>query len=509
MSSTPKWYETHLEEYRGIAFVKGLEEYERIYRRSLEAPEDFWAEKAREFLSWDREWDKVMDHDLEAGRIEWFKGGILNASYNCIDRHLDRLRNKVAFYWEGDNPREDAVITYGELSRRVNKFAAALKKHGVVKGDRVIIYLPMIVELPVAMLACARIGAVHSVVFGGFSAESIAGRIKDSGAETVITADGGYRAGKVVPLKENVDQALAQCPGVKRVIVFNRCDKNPKLQEGREFWWHDLLADPDLPDYIQPEPMEAEDPLFILYTSGSTGKPKGVVHTTGGYLLYVTMTTRYTFDLKDHETFWCTADIGWVTGHSYIVYGPLGAGLTGIIFEGVPTYPGFDRFWQVVAKYKVDKFYTAPTAIRSLAKEGDGPGAKARHQQPQAPGYGGRAHQPRGLALVLQPGGPQLGPHRGHLVADRDRGPHDDPPARGGPHQAGQLLAPLFRGGAGHPGPGHRQGGLLPQPGGGPVHQAALAGHGQNPIRRSRAVHRDLSLPGAGDVLYRRRGQDG
>ena len=373
MSSTPKWYDTHLEEYQKIAYIRGLGEYERIYRRSLEDEEDFWAEKAREFLSWDRKWDKVMEHDLEAGQIQWFKGGVLNASYNCIDRHLDKLRNKVAFYWEGDNPREDATVTYGELSRRVNKFAAVLKKLGLAKGDRVIIYLPMVVELPVAMLACARIGAVHSVVFGGFSAESIAGRIKDSGAETVITADGGYRAGKVVPLKENVDQALAQCPGVKRVIVLDRCGKNPQLEKGKESWWHDLMADPELPDYVPPEPMEAEDPLFILYTSGSTGKPKGVVHTTGGYLLYVTMTTRYTFDLKDHETFWCTADIGWVTGHSYIVYGPLCAGLTGIIFEGVPTYPGFDRFWQVVAKYRVDKFYTAPTAIRSLAKEGDEP----------------------------------------------------------------------------------------------------------------------------------------
>ena len=373
MSNTPKWYDTHLEKYGEIAYIKGLEEYERIYRRSLEEPESFWAEKAREFLTWDREWETVLDHDLEAGRIEWFKGGHLNASYNCLDRHLDRLRNKVAFYWEGDDPGEDSAITYGQLHRRVNKFAAALKKLGVAKGDRVIIYLPMIVELPVAMLACARIGAVHSVVFGGFSAEAIAGRIKDSGARTVITADGGYRAGKVIPLKDNVDRALAQCPEVQRVIVFDRCGRKPELDPVREFWWHELVADPELPNFVEPESMEAEDPLFILYTSGSTGKPKGVVHTTGGYLLYVTMTTRYTFDLKDHETFWCTADIGWVTGHSYIVYGPLAAGLTGIIFEGVPTYPGFDRFWQVVDKYKVDKFYTAPTAIRSLAKEGDEP----------------------------------------------------------------------------------------------------------------------------------------
>ena len=509
MSSTPKWYDTHLEEYQKIAYIRGLGEYERIYRRSLEDEEDFWAEKAREFLSWDRKWEKVMEHDLEAGQIQWFKGGVLNASYNCIDRHLDKLRNKVAFYWEGDNPREDATVTYGELSRRVNKFAAVLKKLGLAKGDRVIIYLPMVVELPVAMLACARIGAVHSVVFGGFSAESIAGRIKDSGAETVITADGGYRAGKVVPLKENVDQALAQCPGVKRVIVLDRCGKNPQLEKGKESWWHDLMADPELPDYVPPEPMEAEDPLFILYTSGSTGKPKGVVHTTGGYLLYVTMTTRYTFDLKDHETFWCTADIGWVTGHSYIVYGPLCAGLTGIIFEGVPTYPGFDRFWQVVAKYRVDKFYTAPTAIRSLAKEGDEPVQKHDISSLKLLGTVGEPINPEAWRWYYSRVGRSWAPIVDTWWQTETGGPHDDPPARGGAHQAGQLLAPLFRGGAGHPGPGHRQGGLFPQPGRGPVHQTALAGHGQDGLRRPRAVYRNLPLPGAGHVLYRRRGQDG
>lgn len=373
MENAPKRYDAHLEEYQEIAHVKSMEEYQELYRRSIDDADNFWADMAREYLSWYKEWDKVLDYDLIEGRIEWFKGGKINASYNCLDRHLDKLNNRVALFWEGDNPGESRTVTYLELYREVNKLAALLKSLGVQKGDRIIIYLPMIVELPVAMLACARIGAIHSVVFGGFSAESIARRVQDCGAKLVITVDGGYRGGKQLPLKKTVDEALTQCPGVEKVVIFSRCGLDLDLQPGKEIWWHEGIADPALPDYVEPEQMDAEDPLFILYTSGSTGKPKGVLHTHGGYLLHAAMTTQITFDLKENETFWCTADIGWVTGHTYTVYGPLTMGYSGVIFEGIPTYPGFDRFWEIVAKYRVSKFYTAPTVIRSLAKEGTDP----------------------------------------------------------------------------------------------------------------------------------------
>ncbi len=373
MGNDPKWYDAHLEEYRKVAHINSMEQYRELYKRSIDDVDAFWSEQAKQYLSWYKEWDSVLEYDLVEGNISWFKGGLINASYTCLDRHVDKLNNRVAYLWEGDSPDESRVVTYLSLYKRVNKFAAALKKLGVKKGDRVVIYLPMIVELPVAMLACARIGAIHCVVFGGFSAESIASRIQDSQARVVVTVDGGYRAGKPIPLKKNVDEALAQRPEVETVIVFDRCGLKPELQAGKEYWWHELIADPTLPDYVEPEKMDAEDPLFILYTSGSTGKPKGVLHTHGGYLLYAAMTTKLTFDLKENETFWCTADIGWVTGHTYSVYGPLSQGYTSVLFEGVPTYPGFDRFWQIVAKHRVEKFYTAPTAIRSLAKEGEGP----------------------------------------------------------------------------------------------------------------------------------------
>ena len=364
-------YDAHLQTFRQSAFVKSWEEYKSLYDRSVTDPEGFWAEQADTYLSWDKKWDRVLRYDFHEARIEWFQNGRLNASVNCLDRHMETIADKVALYWEGDNPSETKAYTYRDIYERVNRFAAALTSKGVQKGDRVIIYLPMIIELPVAMLACARIGAIHSVVFGGFSAEAIANRILDCGAKVVITADGGYRAGKSVPLKANVDKALESCPDVQTVIVVNRTGSGPQLAAGREYWWEDLISDPNLPQYVKPEPMDAEDPLFILYTSGSTGKPKGVVHTHGGYLVYTAITTRLVFDLKDDEIFWCTADIGWITGHSYIVYGPMINGLTGVMFEGVPSYPDFDRFWAIVEKYKVNKFYTAPTAIRALAKEGD------------------------------------------------------------------------------------------------------------------------------------------
>jgi len=364
-------YDAHLEEYRNIAFINSWEQYKELYERSISDPEGFWAEQARKYLKWDKEWDFVLKYDFHEANIEWFGGGRLNASANCLDRHMDTLKDKVALYWEGDDPNESKAYTYGDIYQRVNQFAGVLKSRGVKKGDRVIIYLPMIIELPVAMLACARIGAIHSVIFGGFSSEAIANRITDCGAKLVITADGGYRAGKPVALKKNVDAALESCPDVKTVIVVNRTGSDAQLDGKKEIWWEEAIKDPNLPEYVAPEPMDAEDPLFILYTSGSTGKPKGVVHTHGGYLVYTAITTRLVFDLKNDEIFWCTADIGWITGHSYIVYGPMINGLTGVMFEGVPSYPDFDRFWAIVEKYQVNKFYTAPTAIRALAKEGD------------------------------------------------------------------------------------------------------------------------------------------
>ena len=371
MAKAPKWYDNHLADYQKIAYVKSREEYESLYKESIENPDVFWAEQARKYLSWEKEWDFVLQYDFNDARIEWFGEGVLNATYNCLDRHMDSIKDKIAYYWEGDNPAEERIVTYGELYAQVNKMAAVLKSKGIQKGDRVVIYMPMIVELAVAVLACARIGAIHSVIFGGFSAEALANRIQDCEAKMVITVDGGFRAGKSIPLKANVDTALKTCPGVEIVIVFNRAGLQLELDPNREIWWHEAIADTDLPDYVEPEPMNAEDPLFILYTSGSTGKPKGVVHTHGGYLLYTAITTRIVFDLKDDEIFWCTADIGWITGHSYCIYGPLINGFTSVLFEGVPSYPDFDRFWQIVAKYRVNKFYTAPTAIRALAKEGE------------------------------------------------------------------------------------------------------------------------------------------
>jgi acetyl-CoA synthetase len=371
MSETPKWYDAHLKDYRKTAYINSREQYDALYARSLNDPDAFWAEQARTYLTWQKEWDQVLQYDFHEAEIRWFRNGVLNASYNCLDRHLAALGDKVAYYWEGDDPADTKRVTYSDLHGQVNRMAAVLKSRGVRKGDRVVIYLPMIVELPVALLACARIGAIHSVVFGGFSAEALSNRIQDCGAKMVITADGGYRAGKAVPLKKNVDDALKNCPGVEIVIVFNRTGTTAPLSSKREIWWHEAITDPGLPSNVPPEPMDAEDPLFILYTSGSTGKPKGVVHTHGGYLLYAAMTTRLVFDLKDDEVFWCTADIGWVTGHSYGVYGPLINGLTSVLFEGVPSYPDYDRYWQIVERYRVSKFYTAPTVIRSLAKEGE------------------------------------------------------------------------------------------------------------------------------------------
>ncbi len=359
------------EEFREKARLKTLDEYKEIYQRSIDDPEAFWAQKADE-LDWFRKWDRVMVEDFSEGIHEWFVGGKLNLTVNCLDRHLLTWRkNKAALIWEGDNPGEDKVLTYQQLHRQVCRFANVLKKHGVQKGDRVSIYLPMIVELPIAMLACARIGAIHSVVFGGFSAESLKDRILDCDSRLLICANGYTRGGKVVKSKEQADQALQSCPNITDVIVVRRLSMESHICGGRDFWWDEEICEEDISNDCTPEVMDAEDPLFILYTSGSTGKPKGVLHTTAGYLVYVMQTYKWIFDIRDEDTYWCTADIGWITGHSYIVYGPLVNGATSLLFEGVPNHPRPDRFWEIVEKHRVNIFYTAPTALRALMKEGN------------------------------------------------------------------------------------------------------------------------------------------
>ncbi len=352
------------------AYIKSMAEYKKIYKRSVEDPEGFWGELAEQ-LDWYKKWDNVLKQNFEEGRHEWFVGGKLNVSYNCLDRHLRTWRkNKAALIWEGDG-RESKTLTYQELYHEVCKFANILKKHGVKKGDRVSIYLPMILELPVAMLACARIGAIHSVVFGGFSAEALRDRILDCNSTVLICADGYYRSGRVIRSKDNADTALEYCPDVKDVIVVKRANIEVKMAEKRDYWWHDEMGSAEAIPVCEPEVMDAEDPLFILYTSGSTGKPKGVLHTQAGYLLYTYQTFKWIFDVKEEDTYWCTADIGWVTGHSYIVYAPLALGATSLMFEGVPNYPRPDRFWEIVEKYQVNIFYTAPTALRSIMRDGD------------------------------------------------------------------------------------------------------------------------------------------
>ncbi len=348
------------------------EQYETMYRQSVEDPEGFWGQQAEAYLDWSKPWDKVLSGGFDGDvQVKWFEGGKLNVSYNCLDRHLAERGDQTAIIWEGDDPEVSRHITYRELHEEVCKFANVLKSRGVKKGDRVSIYMPMVPEAAVAMLACTRIGAVHSVVFGGFSPDSLRDRILDSDCQTVITADEGRRGGKAVPLKVNADKALADCPHVHTCVVVKVTGGDVAWTEGRDVWYGEAMAtaSADCPA----EEMDAEDPLFILYTSGSTGKPKGVLHTTGGYLLYAAITHKTVFDYKDGEVYWCTADVGWVTGHTYIVYGPLANGAITMMFEGIPTWPDASRFWQVIDKHNVASFYTAPTAIRALMRAGDEP----------------------------------------------------------------------------------------------------------------------------------------
>lgn len=349
--------------------IKNLEEYYQVYRKSVRYPEVFWEEIAEEHFLWYKRWDKVLDWDFTKPEVKWFQGAKLNITENCIDRHLRIRGDKTAILFEPNNPDEPSQhITYNELHKRVNKLANVLKNEGVKKGDRVCIYLPMIPELAVSLLACARIGAIHSVVFAGFSSTALQTRINDCDCKLVITSDGSYRGSKTIDLKGIVDEALEKCEGVACVLVVNRIDTEIDMKEGRDKWLQPLLD--EALDECTPEVMDAEDPLFILYTSGSTGKPKGMVHTTAGYMVYTAYTFKNIFQYKEPDVYWCTADIGWITGHSYIVYGPLANGATSVMFEGVPSYPDFGRFWEIVQKHKVTQFYTAPTAIRALAKEG-------------------------------------------------------------------------------------------------------------------------------------------
>ncbi|MCK5038139.1 MAG: acetate--CoA ligase [Thermoplasmata archaeon] len=361
------------ESMRGKAHINSMEEYKRMYEESINDPDKFWANIAEEF-TWFKKWDKVREYDFTEGHIKFFEGSKTNITYNCLDRQLETRGNQVAIIWEGNEPGDDSKLTYRELHTEVCKFANVLRKMGVEKGDRVCMYMQMLPELPIAMLACARIGAVHSIVFGAFSADSLKDRINDSKCKILITQDTALRGKKQdIPMKTNADRALEECPSIEKSIVFKRTGLDVPMKAGRDVWWHDVMDAEDVKGDSPWEEMDAEDPLFILYTSGSTGKPKGVLHTTAGYMVYAATTHKYVFDYHDGDIYWCTADIGWITGHSYIVYGPLLNGATSVMFEGVPNYPDASRFWQIVDKHQVTQFYTAPTAIRALMKEGDEP----------------------------------------------------------------------------------------------------------------------------------------
>lgn len=365
-------------EFSEKSCCKSESEYERLYQESIKTPESFWAKQAEENLSWFKKWDKVLEYNFEnIGQVEkpylkYFTGAKLNVSYNCLDRHVDTWRkNKAAIIWQGEKEEDKRTLTYQELHKEVNRFTQVLKKLGVKKGSTVTIYLPMIPELAIALLASARLGAVHSVVFSAFSAEALRSRIEDCNGEVVITADIAQHSGKTSDLKSKVDLAVDKCPTVKKVIVVRRGSAEINMKEGRDYFWQEEINKSDIFNFIEPEQMDSEDPLFLLYTSGSTGKPKGVLHTTAGYSLYAHLTFKYIFDIKDEDLFWCTADVGWITGHSYLVYGPLSNGASVMMFEGVPTYPTPDRFWKIIADYKVNIFYTAPTAIRALMRLGE------------------------------------------------------------------------------------------------------------------------------------------
>ncbi|MDH4098738.1 MAG: acetate--CoA ligase, partial [Nitrospira sp.] len=380
------------DEFRTHAHITE-QRYREMYRRSVEDPEGFWTEQATTFIDWSGTWRRVLDWDFTTGHVRWFEGGRLNACYNCVDRHLAARGDQTAIIWEGNEPGQSRSITYRELHEQVSRLANVLKERGIGKGDRVCLYMPMIPEAVFAMLACARIGAVHSVVFAGFSSEAFKHRVQDSDCRLVVVADGYRHGSKTIEHKKKVDQALEECPGVNTVLVVKRLGEHIPWNGARDVWYHEAVADssPDCPAVE----MDAEDPLFILYTSGSTGKPKGLVHTTGGYLVFAAISHRYAFDYHDGEVYWCTADIGWVTGHTYIVYGPLANGATTLLFEGVPHYPDSSRLWQLVDQHQVNIFYTAPTAIRALMAEGDEPVKKTSRRSLRVLGSVGEPIDPK------------------------------------------------------------------------------------------------------------------
>ncbi len=469
-----------------------------VYARAEQDPEAYWAQWAEQ-LHWYRKWDRVLDWQPPYSR--WFLGGTLNASYNCLDRHVEAGRGaKTALLWEGE-PGDKRAFTYAELRQEVGRAANALRKLGVKRGDRVAIYLPMIPEAAIAMLACARIGAAHSVVFGGFSAESLRDRIRDAEARVLITSDAGYRRGGTVALKRAADEAVEQeggCPSIAHVVVVRRHGADGEtlgeagMTEGRDVWWHELV-DGEQPECAAEE-MDSEDLLYILYTSGTTGKPKGIMHTTGGYLTQCYATTKWVFDLKDDDVYWCTADVGWVTGHSYIVYGPLANGATVLMYEGAPDWPERDRFWKIIEDYRVTILYTAPTAIRAFMKWGDGPSGEARPVVAPPAGHRGRADQPRGVDLVPREHRRRALPDRRYLVADGDRRDHDHPAAGGHRDRSPGRPRTPFPGIGAEILDAGRAGGARGRrlPG----HPRALAEHAARHLGRPEALH--------GDVLERK-----
>ncbi len=463
----------------------------------------FWEKQAKERITWFNEPTVVLD-DSQAPFFKWFSDGTLNVSYNCLDRHLDTIGDKVAYHWIGE-PGDTRTFTYRELYEEVTRFANALSELGVERGDRVAIYLGMIPELPIAMLACARIGAPHSVVFGGFSADALASRINDAEAKVVITQDGAWRRGEVVPLKANADVALVRCPTIEHSIVVRRARNDVSMTEGRDLWYDEIIK--GQPTEFEPAVMHAEDMLYILYTSGTTGKPKGIVHTQGGYLTGVTTTHDYVFDLKPDDVYWCAADIGWVTGHSYIVYGPLANGATGVMYEGAPNFPDNDRLWQIIEEYRVTIFYTAPTAIRAFMKWGDHYPAAHDLSSLRLLGTVGEPINPEAWMWYQEHIGGRTLPDRRHLVADRNRGDHDCSPARGRRHQTGisDLALP------GHRSRRHRRRGQLGSARWRwvPRAQTPVAVDVADDLRGPGPLRADLLVQNAGRLLRRRRMQAG
>ena len=476
--------------------------YKEMYQRSISDPEGFWAEHGKR-IDWFKPYARVKNTSFDAHNvsIKWFEDGVTNVAHNCIDRHLPKRASQTAIIWEGDDPSKSKHITYAELADRVGRFANVLKGRGVKKGDRVTIYLPMIPEAAYAMLACARIGAIHSVVFGGFSPDALAGRIADAKSEVVITADEGLRGGRKVPLKANVDAAIEKAGGVKTVIVVRHTGGDVGWRHGRDVWLDE--AEQTVTADCPAEPMNAEDPLFILYTSGSTGAPKGVVHTTGGYLVYVSMTHQYVFDYHEGDIYWCTADVGWVTGHSYILYGPLANGATTLMFEGIPNYPSLSRFWEVIDKHKVNIFYTAPTAIRSLMGAGEEPVEENQPRLAASSGFGRRADQSGGVGMVLPRRRRQPLPGRRHLVADRDRRHPHFPVARRDEAQGRVGDQPVLWRHSRDRRRGRQcsRGRMRGQPG----HRQFVARPVAHRLRRPRAIRQHLFRRLSRQVLHRRR----